>query len=74
MSGVKPPCGKACPDRTAECKLTCDKWKVYEEAKRAEYAQREQEFRERVPFTAEHEHWIRKNMLDRMRRPRRRGC
>lgn len=42
MTGVKPPCGKACPDRTAECKLTCDKWKVYEEAKRAEYAQREQ--------------------------------
>ena len=74
MSGVKPPCGKACPDRTAECKLTCDKWKVYEEAKRAEYAQREQEFRERVPFTAEHNYWIRKNMLDRMRRPGKKGC
>ena len=41
MSGVKPPCGKTCSDRTTTCKFTCDRWKAYEEAKRAEYAQRD---------------------------------
>ena len=29
---MKIPCGKECPDRSAECKLTCEKWKEYETA------------------------------------------
>lgn len=27
---MKPPCGKVCPDRTIECKITCEKWAEYE--------------------------------------------
>ena len=69
MTRVKPPCGKACPDRTAECKLTCDKWKVYEEAKCAEYAQRELEYRSQVVYGDAQERRIRNNALHRMRRP-----
>lgn len=34
------PCTKTCPDRTAQCKLTCPNWKPYEEAKKEEYAER----------------------------------
>ena len=36
------PCSKDCPERTAECKKTCKRWKVYEEAKKVEYAQRKE--------------------------------
>ena len=30
MNRPKQPCKKDCPDRTAECKKTCPKWKEYE--------------------------------------------
>ena len=36
MKRPTPPCGKVCELRTAECKLTCCKWKMYE-AEQAEY-------------------------------------
>lgn len=43
MKRLTPPCGKVCELRTAECKLTCCKWKKYE-AEQAEYRRvREQE-------------------------------
>ena len=68
MSGVKPPCGKACPDRTAECKLTCDRWKAYEEAKRAEYAQRETEFHA-TAYSDVKERALRRWIVHKARRP-----
>lgn len=40
---MKPPCGKKCSDRSAECKLSCGKWKDYEEKKFKEYEEREKE-------------------------------
>jgi len=30
MLGLKNPCGKVCPLRTAECKKTCKDWRAYE--------------------------------------------
>lgn len=34
------PCTRECPDRSAECKASCEKWAAWEEIKRAEYAKR----------------------------------
>lgn len=36
-----------CSRRTVDCRLTCPRYKVYEEAKRREYARRIQACRER---------------------------
>lgn len=36
----KHPCRKDCPERTAECKKTCERWKPYAEAKKEEYKER----------------------------------
>lgn len=36
MGTIRPPCkphNVPCPDRTVECKRTCQKWKEYEAAK-----------------------------------------
>ena len=38
----KHPCSKDCPERTAECKKTCEKWKPYEAQKREDYKHRAQ--------------------------------
>ena len=37
-------CRKDCPERTAECKKTCGRWKTYEQAMRAEYEERKTDF------------------------------
>lgn len=42
---MKPPCGRECSNRSAECKLICGKWKDYEEEKFKEYEEREKERR-----------------------------
>ena len=34
------PCKQDCPERTAECKRTCERWATYERAQRDEYEQR----------------------------------
>lgn len=68
MSGVKPPCGKACPLRTVTCKFTCDRWKAYEEAKRAEYAQREVEFHAGL-YSDVKERALRRWIVHKARRP-----
>ena len=65
---VKPPCGKACPLRTVECKFTCDKWKDYEEAKRAEYAQRDIEFYSAM-YSDTKERALRRHIVHKARRP-----
>lgn len=36
----KHPCRQDCPERTAECKKNCEKWKAYEDKKRADYRRR----------------------------------
>ena len=43
---VRPPqpCDKHCPNRTGECKLTCEKWARYE----AEYKTYDREHREEL--------------------------
>ena len=45
-SQVKPPCFK-CPDRSAECHSTCEKYLQYEKDKQAEY---EQHLKEVIPI------------------------
>ena len=40
---MKAPCGKKCPDRAAECKLTCEKWKEYEKVYFQEQREKDKE-------------------------------
>lgn len=37
---MKPPCGKYCPDRTADCHSTCEKWQEYERERNKDYEER----------------------------------
>ena len=37
------PCRQDCPNRTAECKKTCEQWKAYEDKKWAFYRRRVEE-------------------------------
>lgn len=37
------PCTQDCKRRSAECRLSCEDWKIYEAKKREEYAQRDKE-------------------------------
>lgn len=37
---IKPPCAKDCPNRSMECRLTCQPYKEYRAAKEADYARR----------------------------------
>lgn len=41
---MKVPCGKLCPDRTAECKKTCPKWQEYEK----EYFEKRKEIQDKA--------------------------
>lgn len=36
----KHPCSKECPERTVECKRTCEAWKQYEAEKMEDYKHR----------------------------------
>ncbi len=65
---VKPPCGKACPLRTVTCKFTCERWKEYEEAKRAEYAQRDIEYHA-YTYSDTKERAMRRYIVHKARRP-----
>ena len=49
---VKPPCGRDCPSRTAECNAKCAPYLEYEEAKQAEYRANGAE-RDRNAYTAD---------------------
>ena len=69
MTTVKPPCGKVCPDRTVTCKLTCEKWKVYEAAKREEYAQRKIAAESSVQWSAARARRADKGIMHKARRP-----
>ena len=42
-STIKSPCERNCTERTAHCKRTCSKWKVYEAQKQEEYKERERQ-------------------------------
>lgn len=42
--GPTPPCGKKCPDRTAGCAVSCEKWRAYVAERNANYARRVKEF------------------------------
>ena len=39
MLGLESPCKRDCPNRSAECKKICEKWKEYEKA----YFERDEE-------------------------------
>lgn len=60
---MKMPCVKECPNRTAECKLTCEKWKEYE----AEYLKERKE-KERQREVAENYWRYRERMFDTRRK------
>lgn len=49
---MKPPCERDCPGRSAECHTKCAPYLEYEEAKQAEYRDREVE-RSRDAYTAD---------------------
>jgi hypothetical protein len=49
---MKPPCGKQCPNRSAECKLTCKDWKEYEVIHRAEIEEREKLYKQEYEITS----------------------
>lgn len=38
---VKPPCRQDCPRRTAECRLTCNRWAFYVAQRNEDYRQRQ---------------------------------
>nr|DAP48210.1 MAG TPA: hypothetical protein [Caudoviricetes sp.] len=37
---IQQPCAKDCPDRSAECRLTCPKWAEYTAERAKDYEQR----------------------------------
>ena len=41
--GLKPPCGKNCPDRKTGCAVNCEKWKAYLAERNANYEKRRKE-------------------------------
>lgn len=49
---MKPPCERNCPSRTVGCHTKCAPYLAYEEAKQAEYREREVE-RSRDAYTAD---------------------
>ena len=51
---MKPPCERNCPSRTVGCHAKCAPYLAYEEAKQAEYREREVE-RSRDAYTADAE-------------------
>jgi hypothetical protein len=50
--GPTPPCGRKCPDRTAGCAVSCEKWKVYVAERNANYAKRMTEYTRKGPTDA----------------------
>ena len=44
---MKPPCGRSCSKRSAECKRTCKEWKDYEKKKFEEYEEREKNMKQK---------------------------
>lgn len=37
---MKQPCAQDCPDRSADCAATCEKWAAYVKERNAKYAER----------------------------------
>ena len=70
MTMVQPPCGRECPDRTVTCKMACEKWKVYEAAKREEYARRKIESESRAQWSEARAKRADKAIMHKSRRPR----
>lgn len=40
---MKQPCARDCPDRSADCAVTCEKWKKYVVERNAEYKERQKQ-------------------------------
>ena len=40
MSAIKQPCAQDCPNRSMECRLTCEAYKEYRAAKMEDYKKR----------------------------------
>ena len=62
---MKPPCERDCPRRTVGCHAKCAPYLEYEEAKQAEYREREVE-RSRDAYTADAEK--RRKRVERLRK------
>ena len=43
---MKQPCERDCPDRSAGCGATCEKWQKYVEWRNAQYAERVQQHKD----------------------------
>ena len=44
------PCRQDCPDRSATCHSTCEKWAAFEAAKKADYEQRAKRWKDESYF------------------------
>lgn len=66
MKRDKDVCPKDCPERSAECRLSCDRYKEYSEGKMAEYAKRAKAL-ESVPDSPMKKRHANKNALNKMR-------
>ena len=58
---MKAPCGKVCPDRTAECKLTCERWAEFEAWKFEEEKRKKKIYEEAADYFAHVSEQVRKN-------------
>lgn len=68
---TKCPCQLECDRRSAECRLSCEDWKIYEAKKREEYARRDKEREEnelRIAKTAGAKRRSRDFAMDQKRR------
>lgn len=67
MTDGRKVCAQDCPDRSAECRLTCERYKAYRAEKLKEYDRRARIMEERPDSTAKHRFSDRLKM-DKMRR------
>ena len=58
---MKPPCGKVCPKRSAECKKTCEEWAEYEAEKFERYREKEKRILQAEDYYNYLAHRVRKN-------------
>lgn len=60
-------CPRECPNRSAECRLTCPDWKAFEAEKQKAYAEKEMAISS-FPISGRRASCMRKNAREKLRR------
>lgn len=68
MKKPKQPCEKHCPERTGECKITCERWQKYEQEKKAYLHERDLEWQRNCDLEVHVTDVVRKNKRKRGRK------